>query len=70
MKPRFLLPEQPVTVSGERPSAELVEIVQRLAVAVGELQGRLDALNAVASPIGGGTVDAEARAAIDAIRGV
>jgi len=70
MKPRLLLPEQAVTFKGDRPSQDMVEIIQRLVIAVTELQARLDALNTVPSPVGGGTVDTEARAAIDAIRGV
>lgn len=66
MRTRPLLPDQPVTTGGERPSAELVEIIQRLSIAVTELQDRL---NGVAEPVGGATVDAEARTAINAIRG-
>lgn len=70
MTVRLLLPKQPVTESGDLPSRELVEIVQRLVIAVQALQARLDALGDVDAPTGGATVDAEARAAIDAIRGV
>ena len=67
---RLLLPDQPVTQGGDMPSLELVEIVQRLVLAVSALQDRLTALNAIADPAGGGTVDTEARAAIAAILNV
>lgn len=70
MKTRPLQSGQAVTARGDLPSMELVEVIQRLTVAVTALQARLDALNAVAEPVGGGTVDAEARAAINAIRAV
>ena len=70
MKPRLLLPDQAATIGGEKPSQELVEIIQRLVIAVRELQEFRDGVASVAEPTGGGTVDAEARAAINAIRGL
>ena len=68
MTARPLLPDQPVTAKGELPSRDLVEIIQRLVLAVGAVDAKLAAIAAVASPAGGGTVDAQARTAIDAIR--
>lgn len=70
MRVRQLQSGQPVTQGGDLPSMELVEIIQRLTGAVTVLQARLDALGDVPEPTGGATVDAEARAAINAIRGL
>ena len=62
--------DQPATIKGDLPSRELVEVLQRLVGEVKAMQARFDAMNAVAAPVGGATVDAEARAAINAIRAV
>ena len=62
-----LLIGQRATAEGAHASPELVEVVQRLVAAVEELQGQTAAIAAVAKPTGGATVDAEARAAVDAI---
>lgn len=70
MRVRPLQSTQPATVKGDLPSQELVEVIQRLTGAVTVLQDRLDALGDVAAPVGGATIDAEARTAINAIRGV
>lgn len=66
MKP--LLPQQPITGKGDLPSREMVEIIQRLVNEVRSLQERLDAIAAVAAPVGGATIDTQARTAINAIR--
>lgn len=66
MKTVQLLPDQAITLGGERPSPELVEIIQRLVLTVNRLEARL---NNTPEPSGGAVVDAQARAAINAIRG-
>lgn len=55
-----LLNDQPVTAKGDRPSHDLVEVIQRLVAAI-------RAVGAVPAPTGGATVDTEARAALAAI---
>lgn len=62
-----LLQHQSVIEAGGTASLELLEVLQRQADAIREIQGKLEAIAAVASPSGGSTVDAEARAAIGAI---
>jgi hypothetical protein len=63
-----LLPQQTVTASGLAPSRDLVEIIQRLVLAVNALEARLDAAAAVANATGGATVDTQARAQLAAIK--
>ncbi len=70
MKVKPLLPQQYATAEGQHPSPELVEVIQRLVARVDELSAVIEAIRAVPEPTGGGTVDAEARAAINAIRGI
>ena len=53
-----------------RPTVEFLRDRERLVRRLADLEARLAALNAVAAPVGGATVDAEARAAINAIRAV
>lgn len=69
MKVKPLQAQQPATIDGRLPSLELVEVIQRLALQVNTLTVALDAIRGVGEPVGGATVDAEARAAINAIRG-
>lgn len=61
----ILHPNQPVTVKGDLPSPVLIQIIQML-------EGRVAALEAhirgIPEPVGGVTVDTEARAAINALR--
>lgn len=66
MKPLF--PNQPVTTRGDLPSLDLIEVIQRLSSEVQSLRAQMDAIAAVSAPAGGGTVDSEARTAINAIR--
>ena len=59
-------PMQPVTREGASPAfLEYLSALEREIIA---LQGKLDAIAAVAAPVGGATIDAEARTAINAIR--
>lgn len=59
-------PQQKVT--GEQASPAFLEYLSSLERQVAALEAAIAAIGAVASPTGGGTVDVEARAAIDAIR--
>lgn len=63
-----LFPNQAVTVKGDLPSRELIEIIQRLVGEVTSLQSRLDAIAGITAPTGGATIDAQARTAISAIK--
>ena len=65
MKP--LLSQQPVTFKGDRPSRELVEVIDGLVREMTAMQAKLDAIAAVTAPTGGATVDSQARTAINAI---
>lgn len=65
MKP--LLSQQPVTANGDRPSRELVEVIDGLVREMKAMQAKLDAIAAVTAPTGGATVDSQARTAINAI---
>lgn len=65
MKP--LLSQQPVTSKGDRPSRELVEVIDGLVREMRSMQAKLDAIAAVTAPTGGATVDSQARTAISAI---
>lgn len=62
-----LLDGQAATQEGNPASGDLIEVIQRLTDAVEELQAFQTALAAVSDPSGGGTQDAEARTAIQAI---
>lgn len=44
MKTKDLLPNQPVTVKGELPSQELIEIIQRQNRVIADLIARVEAL--------------------------
>lgn len=44
MKARPLTPTEPVTVEGQRPSTELLIVVQQLVAAIRELERRVAAL--------------------------
>lgn len=67
MTAKPLLWSQPVTDKGDRPSRELVEVIQRLVADVEAMSAKLAAIAALSDASGGATVDAEARAAIAAI---
>lgn len=60
----ILLPNQPVTAAGDLPSSVLIQIIQQLSARI----DALEAIRAVPEPVGGSVVDAEARAAINAMR--
>lgn len=62
-----LLDGQAATQDGQSASADLIEVIQRLAEAVEELQALQSGIAAVSAPSGGATQDAEARTAIAAI---
>lgn len=68
MTTRVLLPRQPVTAKGDAASQELLEIIQGMARKIDAFEAKLSNAAAVTSPTGGGTIDAEARAAIIAIK--
>ena len=44
MSVKELLPNQPVTVGGDLPSQELVEIIQRLTRKIRQLEAQIEAL--------------------------
>lgn len=58
-------PNQPVTQNGDRPSLELVQVIQELSRQLTAIQ---DAIRAIPEPTGGSVIDVEARAAINALR--
>ena len=62
-----LLSQQPVTAKGDRPSRELVEVIDGLVREMRAMQAKLDAIAAITAPTGGATVDSQARTAINAI---
>lgn len=62
-----LLSQQPVTAKGDRPSRELVEVIDGLVREMRAMQAKLDAIAAITAPTGGATVDSQARTAISAI---
>lgn len=61
----MLLPNQPITVSGDLPSAQLIQIIQEQARRIARLEAHIRGLP---EPLGGATVDTEARATINALR--
>lgn len=68
MTAKPLLPQQTVTMKGDAPSRDLVEIIQRLVETVNGLETKIAAAAAVANAAGGGTVDTQARAQLAAIK--
>jgi prefoldin subunit 5 len=44
---RPLLPMQPVTRGGEKPSQELIEVIQRMQAEIAALKARVEALEAL-----------------------
>lgn len=62
-----LFPNQPVTLKGDAPSRELIEVIQRLTDEVTSLRAKMDAIGAVTAPTGGATIDSQARTAVSAV---
>jgi len=62
-----LLPHQSITIKGDRPSVELLQILQQMVNEWHILQAQMEAIAAVTITAGGATIDIKARDAIQAV---